>query len=163
MESIYLAERTWRKPYHLLSLSFITSGPKSRPVVPPVNTNLASTHACYPQHTLLHSGYSAATGSPYSPDNSFTPYPLPTTAATTPATSPLQKVEAKLCVDVKSTGGSVIQPKYDELGPEAKMLRSFTEYFEVWIKRYMEEMIHGRQLEEKLCGGGEGFLVGEHF
>lgn len=163
MESVYLPERTWRRPYHLLSPSFIASGPKSRPAVPPISTRIASTRARYPQHPLLHSDYSAAAASPYSPDNSFTSYPSPTTAATTPATSPLQKVDPKVSAGLDDVGCSIIQTNEGELSPDAKMLRSLAEHFEVWIKRYVEEMIHGPHVEEKLRGNKEGVLVGEHF
>lgn len=164
MESIYLAERTWRKPYHLLSPSFIASRPKSRPVVPHVNTALASTRVNCPQQPQPHFDDSPEVASPNSPDDTFTSYPSPTTAATTPATSPLYKTEAKHRPEPKETTHQVGQPRPGELGADAKMMmRNLEGYVEMWIKRYMEEMIRNREMEERFYGKGDGVAVGEHF
>lgn len=151
METIYLAERTWGKPYHLLRPSFITSKPKSRPIIPPVDTNLASYTR---RRAQLPYDSSPETAGPNTPDDTFTSYPSATTAATTPASSPLRGPEAKLCVGVQETVCSSVQLEDDEPGPEEKMLEILYKYVEAGMRRYMEETMHGK---------GEKIAVGEHF
>lgn len=149
MESIYLAERTWRKPYHLLRPSFITSKPKSRPIIPPVDTDLAS----YTNRAQERFESSPETAGPYTPDDTFTSYPSPTTADTTPASSPLHGPDAKLCVEV-GTVCNAVQAEDDVLGPEERMLQNFQKHVEAYIGRYVEGTLHRT---------GEPVAVGEHF
>ena len=153
MVEIYLMERTWEGSSPLLSPSWITK-PRPKLSVLHIDTHVANSRFDLAEgsHSRLdHSpeSESESLDSPVSPDEDFTPCPSPTTAFTTPATSPLREAEAWFRAKLDELTRDVAQLKASNAAAESK-IDNLRESVNVWKERYMDGVIHSRKLEEEI-------------
>lgn len=149
MEAVYLMERTSPGSAPLLSPRWLTtSGPRRRLPMARIDTTTATTQF---SHTPEASRLSIDSASPRTPDKAgeFTPFPSPSTAFTTPATSPLRSKAAEPHPKPQKPTGILDEPdsSLEKVTLDAEALKA---WFNVWVERYMAEVIRNNQLREEL-------------
>lgn len=151
MESVYILERTAPIPYRFLGPNSVRSRPGPRPPIPPIDTLAARTRFNRTPKPQSRPDDSPSTPSPHSPADDATPCPSPSTAFTTPEASP----QAKFVTLVDQ----LLELRAENARVEARV-EGLQAQVDVWIKRYLTEIVRGRQEEEQRHAHGGGLAVG---
>lgn len=147
-------ERTWPGPSPLLSPRWlITSGQRRRLPIAPIDTTTATVRSNRTSESD-NSSIDSASSSTRDTVGELTPRPSPTTAFTTPATSPLRDESSKGHTKPQNPTNNPAHPSsgLEGITSDAEALKA---RIDVWVKRYFAEVIHTRQLQEELHKSGK--------